>query len=118
MEDPAITPAETVSDWLSRDQETKRLHEWREKALHDEVTRYEGALAEGIAKGIAEARAKGKLEGRTKGIAEGETNAKLEVAMNLLANGFEVSFVVETTGLPETEVRRLIEKNVKSHPSE
>ena len=89
MEEPAIANAETVSDWLSRDQETKRLHEWREKALHDEVTRMEGAYEK----------------------------AKLEVAMNLLAKGLEVSFVVETTGLPEAEVRSLIEKDAKL-PSE
>jgi len=102
MEDPAISRAESVLEWLSCDQETLRLYELREKSLHDEVTRFEGALE----KGRAEGEAKGKLEGRA------------EVAMNLLAEGLEISLVVKATGLPETEVRRLIEKNVESHPSE
>jgi predicted transposase/invertase (TIGR01784 family) len=98
MEDPAIAKAESVLEWLSCDQETLRLYELREKALHDEVTRFEGALE--------------------KGRAEGEAKGKLEVAMNLLAEGLEVPLVVKTTGLPEAEVRRLIEKNARSRPSE
>jgi len=102
MEDPAISRAESVLEWLSCDQETLRLYELREKSLHDEVTRFEGALE----KGRAEGEAKGKLEGRA------------EVAMNLLAEGLEVPLVVKTTGLPEAEVRRLIEKNERSRPSE
>ena len=110
MEDPAIASAETVSNWLSRDQETKRLYEWREKALHDEVTRMEGSYEKGKLEGIAEARAEARAEAEAKG--------KLEVAMNLLAEGLEVPLVVKTTGLPEAEVRRLIEKNARSRPSE
>ena len=77
-------------EWLSCDQETLRLYELREKALHYEVTRLEGTYKK----------------------------AKLEVAMNLLAEGLEVPLVVKTTGLPEAEIRRLIEKNEKSRPSE
>ena len=99
MEEPAIVSAETVSDWLSRDQETKRLYEFREKALHDEVTRYEGALeqgrAEGRAKARAEVEAKGKLE------------VKIEIAQNMLRKGMPDDFVAEITGLPIDRVRKI-----------
>ena len=107
MEDPAIARAETVLEWLSCDQETLRLYELREKALHDEVTRFKGALAEGRAKGIAEGEAKGKLEGRAEGRAEGKLEGKIEIAQNMLLKGTPDDLVAEITGLPIDRVRKI-----------
>jgi predicted transposase YdaD len=115
-----------VLEWLSCDQDTLRLYELREKALHDEVTRMEGTYEKAKLEGRAEGEAKGKLEGRAEGEAkgklegrtEGEAKGKLEVAMNLLAEGLEIPLVAKTTGLPEAEIQKLIEKNERSRPGE
>lgn len=81
MNEPALQKAMHTLEFLSQDEETRRLYEMRQKALHDEASMIEGAKAEG----------------------------KVEVAKKLLDKGMDISFVVEVTGLPETEVKKLIQ---------
>jgi predicted transposase YdaD len=62
MEDPAIAKAESVLEAFSCDQETLRLYELREKALHDEITRVEGAFEKGKEEGLIEGMQEGQIE--------------------------------------------------------
>ena len=61
----------------------------------------EGAFAARFAAGKAEGLAEGKAEGKAEGLLEG----KLLIARNLLSKGLDISFISETTGLSEEEIR-------------
>ena len=63
--------------------------------------------AEGIVKGRAEGRAEGRVEGKAEGIVEGRAKAKEDVALKMLAKGFEISFVAEISGLSESKLEAL-----------
>ena len=77
------------------------LTEWNtEDAIA--VAREEG-LEEGLEKGIEQ----GLEEGLEKGRAEGGTSAKIEIARNLLANGFPHEVIHKNTGLNLEEIEKL-----------
>lgn len=90
METPEFKKAMTTLEVLSQDKEIRRLYNMRQKALMDERS----------------ALGKARREGEEKG----EEKAKGEVAVNLLADGMDVSRVAELTGLSKSEVEKL-----KSH---
>ena len=79
--DPAIEKEEKVLDWLSSDEETRRLYDLREKAIHDEITRITGA----------------KEEGREERIKE--------VAVNMLSN--DIDIITKITGLPIKQIEEI-----------
>lgn len=104
--DPAIKKANSVLDYLANDKETMRLYELREKAIHDEVTRLEGAKREGHEKGMQEGHEKGIQEGLAKGMQDGMKNA----AINMINKGFDIPTIVEVTGLNKDVVNKLLPK--------
>ncbi len=63
MYDPMMKKAVDVLEQLSQDEETHILFEARQKAIHDEVSRLEDAVALGKEEGEALGRIKGKEEG-------------------------------------------------------
>lgn len=75
--DPAIQKAEKVLEYLSSNEEMIRLYELREKAIHDEITRMNGAREEG--------KKEGKLEG------------KLEDAQEMLKEGISIEKIAKIT---------------------
>jgi len=85
--DPAIAKAEQVLDWLASDAETVRLYELREKNIHDEITRTQGAKEEGL------------KEGKFKG--------KKEVAEKMLTKGVALELISEFTGLTLEDLKKL-----------
>lgn len=87
LNEPALQKAMNTLEFLSQDDEMRRLYEMRQKALHDEASMIEGALAEGEARG--------------------ELKGKIEVAKNMLAKGLDVRLIAEVTGLTEAEVKKL-----------
>ncbi len=90
--------AEKILDWLGSDEETVRLYELREKAIHDEVTRMKGAKKEGREEGRKESRKEGKEEGIK------------EVAANMLSDDMNIDTIHRITGLPIDELKK-IQKN-------
>ncbi|WP_434075039.1 PD-(D/E)XK nuclease family transposase [Moorella naiadis (nom. illeg.)] len=54
LENPAIRKALTIEEAFKRNEQERRLYELREKALRDEISMMEGAMAEGKAEGKAE----------------------------------------------------------------
>lgn len=91
LQDPAIKKASSVLDYLANDEETIRLYEQRQKAIHDEVTRIEGAKEEG------------KQEGKEQGFKEGQRM----IALNLLKQGMDIDLIVQATGLTHEEIEKI-----------
>lgn len=80
---PTIVKAYEIIDELSRDPETVRLYEIREKVIHDEITRIEGAKEESIKEGT------------------------INVAKNLMNRGIGIGKIMEATGLSEEEIKKI-----------
>lgn len=86
-------------EFLSQDQEARRLYEERQKYLHDEASMIEWATERGMKKGLE--------RGLSEGLAKGERNKAIEMARSLLAMGVEIEVIVKASGLSESEVRSL-----------
>ena len=81
--DPVIAKATKVLHLLSSDPETVRLAELREKAIWDEISRINGARAEGAKK------------------------REIDIALKMLTRGDCIEDVAEITGLSVNEVCKL-----------
>jgi predicted transposase/invertase (TIGR01784 family) len=88
---PAIAEAWGVVQYLSGDEEARRLAEYEEMARRDEVDRRKGAYQEGLQEG--------RQEGLQKGL--------FEAAKNLLRMKMPVDDIVKATGLTLDEVKQL-----------
>ncbi|GFZ76394.1 hypothetical protein GCM10008018_22190 [Paenibacillus marchantiophytorum] len=95
MNEPALQKAMDTLEFLSQNEEARRLYEMRQKALHDEASLIEGAKAEGMEKGIE------------KGIEIGQQHAKIALAKKLIAKEMDISFIIEVTGLSEEDIENL-----------
>jgi predicted transposase/invertase (TIGR01784 family) len=80
---PAIAEAWGVVQYLSGDEETRRLAEYEEMARRDEADRQKGAYK------------------------QGRQEEKLEVARNALRKNMDHSMIADLTGLSLEEVKRL-----------
>lgn len=99
MNEPTLKKAMDTLEFLSQDQEARRLYEARQKFLHDEASMIEWATEKGMAKGME--------KGIAKGMAEGERKKAREIAKNMLAMGIEVSVIAKASGLSESDVQSL-----------
>ncbi|MEK8129584.1 Rpn family recombination-promoting nuclease/putative transposase [Paenibacillus filicis] len=95
MNEPVLKKAMDTLEFLSQDEEARRLYEDRQKYLHDEASMIEGALAEGEARGLE------------RGIELGELKKALQMASELLSLGVEISVIAKASGLTEREIREL-----------
>ena len=82
-----LIKAEKELEYLSGDEETRRLAELREKAIRDELA------------AIAQARDEGKSEGISKGISK--------VARKMLEKKMDIALIMEITGLTKAEIEKL-----------
>ncbi len=89
--DSKIAKATKVLQLLSSDPETVRLSELREKAIWDEVSRLNGARAEGLQQGLQ----------------QGMLQKQVSIARRMLSKGMEPTDIAEMTGLSLDEVRKL-----------
>lgn len=85
MREPTLKKAMTTLEFLSQDEEARRLYEARQKYLHDEASMLEGARTEGVAKG------------------------KLEMAKKLFSKGIDIKLIAETSGMSEEEIRNMLQ---------
>jgi predicted transposase/invertase (TIGR01784 family) len=88
---PAIAEAWGVVQYLSGDEEARRLAEYEEMARRDEADRQKGAYKQGLQEGLQ----------------EGRQEEKLEVARNALRKNMDHSMIADLTGLSLEEVKRL-----------
>ena len=96
-----IKEAKKEVEYLTGDEEVKRLAELREKWEMDRNSEIGQAKKEGIEEG----KAKGKAEGK----AEGKIEEKLEIAKNILSKKFKEEDIIAVTGLTKEEVLKLKE---------
>lgn len=83
MNEPTLRKAMDTLEFLSHNEEARRLYEMRQKVLHDEASMLAGALE------------------------EGENKGKREVAKNLLEMGIDIATVSKASGLSAEEVEKL-----------
>ena len=86
-----VKKAEKELEYLSGDEETRRLAELREKAIRDELA------------AIAQARDEGKSEG----IIEGESRSTIKIAKKMLEKQIDIALIMEITGLTKEEIEKL-----------
>jgi predicted transposase/invertase (TIGR01784 family) len=99
MNEPSLLKAMDTLEFLSQNEEARRLYEIRQKMLHDEASMIDGAKEEG--------KKEGRIEGRIEGEIEGRIEEKRQFALKLLQRGMTVTDVTEISELSEDEVRRL-----------
>ncbi|WP_232796675.1 Rpn family recombination-promoting nuclease/putative transposase [Kyrpidia spormannii] len=92
MGDRAIRKVLTTLEFLSQDEEARRLYEERMKGLQTYLADMEGA------------RQEGREEGRKEGREEGDREARKELARALLDMGDDSEKVVQVTKLSKEEV--------------
>lgn len=78
-----IKKAKEELDYLTGDDETRRLAELRDKAIRDEKTNLRGAKE------------------------EGKNEAKMEIAKQMLKQKANIEFIVNVTGLTKEEIKKL-----------
>ena len=103
MNEPTLKKAMDTLEFLSQDQEARRLYEERQKYLHDEASMIEWATEKGMQKGLE----KGLEQGIQKGLEKGRTEEKNVIARNMLAMGLEISVIAKASGLSEEDVKLL-----------
>jgi len=85
-----VKKAEKELEYLSGDEETRRLAELREKAIRDELA--------AIAQAKEEGRSEGLSEGRNQGINQGKI---------IVAKKMDINLIAEMTGLTKEEIEKL-----------
>lgn len=98
-----IKKAQEELEYLTGDEEERRIAELREKAIRDEKTNLRGAREEGMKEGIKEGREAGMKEGR----AEGEKNKQLEIAKKMKKMNMSIETIAQITGLTKPEIEEI-----------
>ena len=98
-----IKKAQEELEYLSGDEEARRIAELREKAIRDEITNIEGARAEGKALGKTE----GEIIGEERGKIKGMKKEKTEIAKKLKNMNIEIKQIEKATGLTKEEIENL-----------
>ena len=108
--------AEAVKEYkeLSKDKFLKELEWQRDEAWRREQGRLDYARNEGLEKGLQEGERKGKLKGIQEGKLKGEQKRNREVALNMLKEQANISFISKVTGLSEKEISKLKHSNKKA----
>lgn len=94
-DDKIMKKAQDELEYLTGDEEIKRLAELRQKAIRDEIASKRIGLEEGLKKGIQE----GRLKGRQEGISY--------VAKAFLKKGIDIKLIMECTGLSKDQLESL-----------
>ena len=76
------------------------------RKYRDTISVFEGVRLEGLAEG----RMEGRMEGLKEGNAEGEAKEKKATIKRLLASGASVDIIAIATGMPEVDVRHIIDE--------
>jgi len=101
--EPAIEKAQKVLEYLGTNDEIRRYYELREKAIHDEITRLEGAKEEGLQQGLQQ----GIQQGIQQGLQQGEYQKSYEVAKKMILDEVEYSIIEKYTGISKAELENL-----------
>ena len=111
--DEMIRKAEERLEYLSADEETIRLYEWRENARIEwnswvNEARRQG-LEQGIQEGIQQGIQQGIELGKEQGIQQGARQREREIVLSMLRKGLDPAFIAEVTGLSMNEISEIQE---------
>ena len=108
-----IKEAKKEVEYLTGEEEIKRLAELREKWAMDRRSEISDAREEGIEEGRKEGRKEGieegRKEGRKEGKEEGKKEEKLAIAKNMLNKGKSEEDILDFTGISKEELEKLKE---------
>ena len=94
-----VQKAEDEFEYLTGDEDTRRIAELREKAIRDETA------------GLISARRKGLEEGEQKGlkngIEKGKVETQKEIAKKMLAENISIDIIMKVTELTKEEIENL-----------
>jgi predicted transposase/invertase (TIGR01784 family) len=110
MNEPELKKAMSTLEYLSQNDEARRLYEGRQKYLLDELSTLEAykiAGEEAARAAVTKAAAEGKAEGKAEGISEGERKKAVEIARTMLAMGLDLELIVKASGLSEADIQSL-----------
>ena len=106
-----VRKAQEEFEYLTGDEETRRLAYLRDKAIRDEAdaigTARRKGIEEGKREGIEEGKREGIEEGKREGRKDGIEYEKNEIARKMLAENLEVEFITKVTGLSEEKIKEL-----------
>ena len=106
-----VKKAEKELEYLSGDEETRRLAELREKAIRDELAAIAQARDEGKSEGFnlgkSEGFSLGISKGKSEGIIEGESQNTIKIAKKMLEKQIDIALIMEITGLTKEEIEKL-----------
>ncbi|MBP3597336.1 MAG: Rpn family recombination-promoting nuclease/putative transposase, partial [Clostridia bacterium] len=91
LDNEYIKKAEEELEYLSGDEEVRRLAFLREKAIRDEIS----------------AREAGRQEGKQEGLRAGRQEEKIETAKKMLEKNIDILIISEITGLTEEEIKKI-----------
>ncbi|MBP3596036.1 MAG: PD-(D/E)XK nuclease family transposase [Clostridia bacterium] len=103
LDNEYIKKAEEELEYLSGDEEVRRLAFLREKAIRDEISAREAGRQEGLKAGKQE----GLREGKQEGLKEGRKEEKIETAKKMLEKNIDILTISEITGLTEEQIEKL-----------
>lgn len=86
MNEPQLRKAMDTLEFLSQNEEARRLYEMRQKALHDEASMLYGAKE------------------------EGKAEREIEIVRNMLHEGMAISLIAKLTGLSEQDIEKIKEQ--------
>ena len=106
-----VKKAEKELEYLSGDEETRRLAELREKAIRDELAAIAQARDEGKSEGFNLGKSEGFSlvisKGKSEGIIEGESQNTIKIAKKMLEKQIDIALIMEITGLTKEEIEKL-----------
>ena len=106
-EDKKLGEAMEKLEYISGDDELRRIAELREKYILDEESEREAVRDEAREEGLAEGKAEGLKQGIEEGKREGRKEAIRETAKKLLEMKIPIEQIVQATELTEDEIRKL-----------
>ena len=102
-----VKKAEEEFEYLTGDEETKRLAYLREKAIRDEMAAMAKARREGMEEGEKIGKNLGEKIGEKIGEKRGKKSKALEIAKKMLVKGIDTESIIEITGLTKEEIENL-----------
>ncbi|OFW77923.1 MAG: hypothetical protein A2201_08815 [Alicyclobacillus sp. RIFOXYA1_FULL_53_8] len=94
MKEPSMPKAMTTREFLRRDEETRRLYEERQRALHD----YAWAMED-------------SKDGREEGWREGLQEVQQQVARKMLDKGVSLEDIADITELSIEQIQKIRDRN-------
>ena len=100
-----LKEAEEKLSIMKLPEEERKAYERYQDDLHYQASLFESSFGDGYHEGKIE----GKAEGKAEGIIEGINQTTKNIAINLAKKGTTIEIIAEVTGLPESDVKQILQ---------